>query len=49
MADVVTVTLPTGTRVTCSKETAKKLGLSEKSEPKKAPAKKAASSKTQQD
>ena len=44
MAATVTVTLPAGTRITCSQETAKKLGLKE-SEP-KATAKKAAAKKS---
>ncbi len=44
-AKTVTVTLPTGARVTCSEETAQKLGLKE--QPKKAPAKRAASTKSE--
>lgn len=43
MSATVSVTLPSGTKVTCSKETAEKLGLSEP----KAPAKKAAAKKSE--
>lgn len=45
-ADTVTFTLPSGARVTCSPEQAKRLGY--KPEPaKRAPAKKSASSKSE--
>ena len=44
MPESVSVTLPTGTRVTCSPEQAKRLGAAPK--PNKAPAKKAASKKS---
>lgn len=43
MSDVATVTLPSGTRVTCSKEQAARYQAAEKPDDKKAPAKKAAS------
>jgi hypothetical protein len=45
MSDAVKVTLPSGAVVTCSAEQAKRYRASE---PKKAPAKKAASSKSEQ-
>lgn len=46
-ADTVTFTLPSGARVTCSPEQAKRLGYKPEPAAKRAPAKKSASSKSE--